>query len=115
MPAYREYSKTTNMSKVNVHYQNAIRTSRTTFVKRNSYLALGLTSTVPNSGDDWIALFNPQGVLAPGGGDAYQASADDLAGVVGITGNADSITIVRPSYQDYGTSITTTIVGADET
>ena len=114
MPAYRDYIKTANMTKVNAHYESAIRVSRTTFVKQNSQFALGLTSTVPTSGDAWIALFNPRGVLAPGGGDAYQASSDDITGVIGVTGDANSITLVRPSYQDYSTSVTATVVGADE-
>ena len=61
-----------------------------------------------------MSLFNPQGVLAPGGGAAYQATPNNATGAIGVAGNAVSLEIVRPSYQDYAADVTTTVVAADE-
>ncbi len=114
LPAYQDYIKTANMTKVNAQYENAIRTARATYVKGNTQIALGLASTVPTDGPGWIALFNPQGVLAPGGDPAYAATHDDTKGTIGVTGNSVSTNIVRPAYQDYTTVVTSAVVAADE-
>ena len=114
LPAYQDYIKTANMTKVNAQYENAIRTARATYVKGNTQVALGLASSVPTNADGWIALFNPQGVLAPGGGNAYTTAFNNTSGIIGVTGDEVSANIVRPAYQDYNTVITATIVAADE-
>ncbi|MEJ6515065.1 MAG: prepilin-type N-terminal cleavage/methylation domain-containing protein [Pseudomonadales bacterium] len=114
LPAYQDYIKTANMTKVNAQYENAIRATRATYVKGNTQIALGLDSTVPTDDDGWIAVFNPQGALAPGGTAAYQDSANSTTGVIGVTGDVTSVTIIRPAYADYTTADTTTIVAADE-
>ena len=113
LPAYQDYIKTANMTKVNSHFEEAVRLSRSTFVKGNTQTALGLTSTVPSTASGWIDIFNPGGNLAPGGGQAYQAAADNTAGVVGVTGDGASVTIAKPAYQDL-TAQTETITGASE-
>ena len=68
LPAYQDYIKTANMTKVNSHYEEAIRNTRSTIVKGNTQRALGLTETTPTTAAEWIALYNPGGSLAPGGG-----------------------------------------------
>ena len=113
LPAYQDYIKTANMTKVTSHYQEAIRSSRSTFVKGNTQVALGLTSTVPTDGPGWIEIFNPGGNLAPGGTLAYQAAVDDDLGVVGVTGDDTGVTIVRPAYQDFTTE-TATILASEQ-
>ncbi|MCZ6501793.1 MAG: prepilin-type N-terminal cleavage/methylation domain-containing protein, partial [Gammaproteobacteria bacterium] len=81
LPAYQDYIKTANMTKVTSHYQEASRLARSTFVKGNTQIALGLTSTVPADTAGWIAIFNPSNVVAPGGGPAYlTGAADDTLG-----------------------------------
>ncbi len=100
LPAYNDYIKTANMTKVNSHYQEAVRLARSTYVKGNTQVALGLTSTVPTDASGWIDIFNPGGNLAPGGGAAYAAAAVDADGVVGVAGNAVAVTIGKPAYQD---------------
>jgi prepilin-type N-terminal cleavage/methylation domain-containing protein len=77
LPAYQDYIKTANMVKVTSHYEEAVRLARSTYVKGNTQVALGLTSTVPATAADWIDLFNPQSNLAPGGGNAYVAADTD--------------------------------------
>lgn len=100
LPAYQDYIKTANMTKVNSHFEEAVRLTRSTFVKGNTQLALGLTNTTPTDADGWIALYNPGGNLAPGGGNAYQATVNNTSGAVGVTAAAGLVTVVKPAYQD---------------
>ncbi len=111
LPAYQDYIKTANMTKVTSHYEEAVRLSRSTFVKGQTQVALNLSSTVPSTGALWIAEFNPGGNLAPGGGAAYQSSASATTGVVGVAGDATGVTITKPAYEDL-TAATTTITAA---
>lgn len=113
LPAYQDYIKTANMTKVTSHYEEAVRLARSTYVKGNTQTALGLTSTVPADASGWIAIFNPGGNLAPGGGPAYLGTADDALGAVGVAGDAAAITITRPAYQDL-TTTSQTIVAASQ-
>jgi len=114
LPAYQDYIKTANVAKVSSNYEEAVRVARSTYVKGNTQLALGLDSTVPTDTSGWINIFNPGGSLAPGGGQAYVATAaDDAKGAVGVSGDVTSITISRPNYQDL-TAATTTITAASE-
>ena len=103
LPAYQDYIKTANMSKVTSHYEEAIRSTRATFVKGATQLALGLPNTTPTSSAGWIDLYNPGGNLAPGGGQAYQTGLNNAAGVVSVTAAAVLVTIIRPKYEDFGT------------
>jgi type IV pilus assembly protein PilA len=114
LPAYQDYIKTANMTKVNSHYEEAVRLARTTYVKGNTQTALGLTSTVPTDISGWIDLFNPAGNFAPGAAvNAYAGTLDAATGVVGVAvSGADSVTITRPNYRDL--SLATAIVIAAE-
>lgn len=115
LPAYQDYIKTANMTKVNSHYEEAVRLARTTYVKGNTQAALGLTSSVPTDVSGWIDLFNPGGSLSPGGDPAYATAVNDASGVVGVSvSGADTVTVTRPAYQDYATQAATTIIAASE-
>lgn len=115
LPAYQDYIKTANMTKVNSHYEEAVRLARTTYVKANTQIALGLTPTTIATASDWIDMFNPGGNPAPGGGNAYAATADATTGAVGVvmTASPATVTISRPAYQDL-TAVSTTIIAASE-
>jgi type IV pilus assembly protein PilA len=113
LPAYQDYIKTANMTKVTSHYEEAVRLARSTYVKGNTQVALGLSSTVPTDASGWISAFNPAGNLAPGGGAAYGAASNDTTGAVGVVGNATAITIVRPAYADL-TSAQQIIIAASQ-
>lgn len=124
LPAYQDYIKTANMTKVNSHYEEAARVARATYVKGNTQRALGMNENVPVTAAEWVDLFNPGGNLAPGGGSAYVtgATGDATKGSIGVQldqgGDAaasidDSITITRPAYQDLS-SASTTIIAASE-
>ncbi len=113
LPAYQDYIKTANMTKVTSHYEEAVRLARSTYVKGNTQVALGLTSSVPTDASGWISAFNPGGNLAPGGGAAYGSASNDTTGAVGVVGNATAITIVRPAYADL-TSAQQIIIAASQ-
>lgn len=118
LPAYQDYIKTANMTKVNSHYEEAIRLTRSTIVKGNTQRALGLTETTPSDSAGWIDLYNPGGSLAPGGGAAYQTAAVDSTGAVGVSASGSGVsvvvTIVRPAYEDYTAQASTTINAQEE-
>ena len=108
LPAYQDYIKTANMTKVNSHYEEAVRLTRSTFVKGNTQNALGLNNTTPSTAAGWIALYNPGGNLAPGGGNAYQTAVNNASGAVGVSAGGVLVTLVKPAYQDL--SADTTII-----
>ena len=116
LPAYQDYIKTANMTKVTAHYQEAVRLARSTYTKGATQTALGLASTVPGVGDiaEWILIFNPQGNLAPGGGAAYAAgAADATTGAIGVTAaDATQVVIAMGAYEDL-TADSETITAAD--
>ncbi len=129
LPAYQDYIKTANMTKVNAHYEEAIRLTRTNFTKLNTQAALGLTASAPTSSLEWIALYNPAGNPAPANAalGAYVDSAAtdqataDAAGAVRITFAAngagfgdDSVTVIRPIYQDWTATDTTVVLAASQ-
>lgn len=108
--------------------QAFIRLARSTYVKANTQVALGLllgsdpSDGTPTDTDQWIEILNPGGNLAPGGQvNAYAVNADDATGVVGIqaipndgsTLADDSVIIIRPAYQDL-TAASTTIFAASQ-
>lgn len=115
LPAYQDYIKTANMTKVNTQYQGAIRATTNTMVKAATQRALNLTDTTPVDGAAWMALYNPSGNLAPGGtDDAFEAAASATTGAIGVTaagtGVSAVVTIVRPAYGDL--SLATEVVNA---
>jgi type IV pilus assembly protein PilA len=114
LPAYQDYIKTANMTKVTAHYQEAVRLARSTYTKGATQTALGLASTVPTASAAWILIFNPQGNLAPGGGAAYAAgAADATTGAIGVTTGKSSVTISMPGYEDL-TAASTEVTAADQ-
>ena len=115
LPAYQDYIKTANMTKVNSHYEEAVRVTRSTIVKGNTQRALGLNETTPTTSAAWVALYNPGGNLAPGGGAAYASAANTTTGAVGVAASGSGlnllVTLIRPAYEDY-TAAATSIINA---
>lgn len=113
LPAYQGYIAAANMTKVNSHYEEALRLTKSTFVKGNTQTALNLTNTVPTDADGWIAIYNPGGSNAPGGGLAYSATANEANGVIQVTAaNATSVTITRPLYLELDPAIVMPVTAA---
>lgn len=104
LPAYQDYIKTANVSKVLAHYEEAKRLTDTTFVKGHVQASLNQTVTVPADASGWIAMFDSASVQAPGGGNAFQATPNDATGAVGVvvTGTFPNITVQLslPAYAD---------------
>ena len=109
LPAYQDYIKTANMTKVNTQYQGAIRATKNTMVKAATQRALNLADSTPADAAAWMVLFNPSGNLAPGGtDDAFEAAANATTGAIGVTaagtGVESVVTIVLPAYGDLTTT-----------
>jgi type IV pilus assembly protein PilA len=103
LPAYQDYIKTANQTKVLSQYEGAIRATTSTIVKGSTQRALGITETTPTSNTLWITLFNPGGNLAPGGGAAFDSAADATTGVIGVassgSGVTTAVTLTLPAYE----------------
>ncbi len=106
LPTYRDYIKTANMTKVNTHYETAIRITRSTFVKGRSQSALGIGNTTPTSAEAWIEHYNAGVGLSPGGASAYadatKVTLEDAQeqGIIRVAVAAAKVTIYRPAYKD---------------
>ena len=116
IPAYRSYVESSNMAKVNMHYQQAARFVGNELQKLQTQIAIGtLTPTAADSeytATKWVESLNgqtPDGEeagRAPNGEDAYAAAVDDAAGVVGVAvqGSFASqdlvVVLTRPAYRD---------------
>jgi len=109
LPAYQDYIASANAAKMNTHYEEAIRLTRSTMVKGATQRALGLTDSTPSDSAGWIALYNPDNkTKSPGSSTvgAYEdtATPNNTAGSIGVqVANAGSITtqvvtIYRPTY-----------------
>ena len=122
LPAYQDYIATANATKVNAQYEAALRATTTQMTKEATQRSLGFDeSTYPPvaDADGWMAVFNPAGNLAPGGGGlAFQATADADTGVIGVTAVAGGVginavvTIELPAYNGL-TGKTKTITAKD--
>lgn len=105
LPAYQDYIKTANQTKVMSQYNTAIRAATSTVVKGSTQRAIGITETTPSTTALWITLFNPGANLAPGGGAAFQDSATGNAttGVIGVqssgSGVTSTVTLILPAYE----------------
>jgi len=119
LPAYQDYIKTANMTKVKTQYDEAVRTARSTYTKGHTQQALGITVNIPTTDADWLAIFNPGGNLAPGGGSAYVSGTGDSAtGRIGVSFAGTTLTdstvlITLPGYADL-TGTSTTIIAASQ-
>lgn len=111
IPAYNQYIKEANITKVNTAYENAISVAkaeqaRLTTLRSRLGIAFDETSSPGYDSTDpdaWIsAVLNPDGRTSPSGLPAFaQAAAgeDDLAVTVAATGGGTvSITVARPNY-----------------
>ncbi len=113
LPAYQDYIKTANMTKVNTHYEEAIRITRSTFVKGRTQSALGIDNNTPTTAVDWIGQYNPGGGLSPGGAQAYGDAATvteadaEAKGIIRVAVTDAEVTIHRPAYEELDAASTT--------
>ena len=113
LPAYQDYIKTANMSKVQSHFEEGARFIENELRKVRTQQALGVGGGGFPSGTDVLTALNGQGGTAPGGGAAYAGTAVDATGVVGVaaaaSGTATVYTVTRPAYEDYSVQTTRTV------
>lgn len=114
LPAYQDYIKTANMSKVQSHFEEGARFIENELRKQQTQLALGLPAVTPTAAA-FLADLNGQGGAAPGGGPAYGTAAVAATGVVGVTQTGSGVTlsfnVLRPAYEDLSADTRTIVVG----
>jgi len=119
LPAYQNYIKTANMSKVVSHYEEAARFVINEMRKNSARIALGQLVSMPTSQAAWITAINPTGVLAPGSGAAYLPAVDNATGAVGVAWAGSApwvdtvVTLARPDYLDLSGTLTNTVTYAN--
>jgi len=86
LPAYQDYIRTANMSRVTSQYEESKRLTNSTFVKAHVQSTLHQSVDLPANDAEWIAIFNTTGQQAPGGGPAFISGSGVAAtGQIGIT------------------------------
>ena len=115
LPSYRDYVRTANMSKMQTQYKEALRITESKFVQGFVQIQLNQTLTTPSTTAEWISLYNPNSINAPGGGAAFvSGTGNTITGAIGVTasgtfpGSAEVI-LDLPAYHGLPAK-TTTIV-----
>lgn len=108
IPAYQDYIRTANMSKVVTHYEEAIRVVKNEYAKVQSKAAIGVlpgltADAVQDFHDNILDYVNPDDKRAPGGGLAYADTPEATAGVIGVQPAGSSladfaVTVTQPAY-----------------
>jgi prepilin-type N-terminal cleavage/methylation domain-containing protein len=123
LPAYQEYIETTNMAKVNTHYEEAVRFARNEMARTKTNLAIqseDVATADARLADAaaWVGILLSEvgNATAPEGGAPYAAAANDNTGVVGIDVPAGSVstadlvvTVTRPAYGAYVSQLPTNV------
>lgn len=118
MPAYQNYIRTAQMSKVISQYGESRRLVENTFVRGFAQMSLNNQVTIPTDTAGWISIFDSLNVQAPGGGAAFVNGAGvDATGQIGVsfTGTFPTdaqVVLDLPAYLDI-TAETVTIKAAD--
>jgi prepilin-type N-terminal cleavage/methylation domain-containing protein len=86
LPSYQNYVQTANSSKIRTQYEEAQRATNALFVRSLVQLQLNHAISVPTTDNGWISFYNPQGITAPGGGNAFvSGAANSTTGQIGVT------------------------------
>jgi len=115
LPAYQDYIRNSNMSKVNAHWEEGARFAANEFRKIQAQLAMRTPYDSAATADGvvandayWVTLMNSQGGTAPGGELPYIAGAGNaVSGIVGvahtgtIAAGSLTITVTRPAYGNF--------------
>jgi len=126
LPAYQDYIETTNMAKVNTHYEQAIKFARNEIARTKTNLAIGSETPAVASARlldsaAWVGILEDEigNATAPEGGPPFvegtPSAAQQAQGVVGITAagavtSADvTVTVTRPLYGTFASAQTTSV------
>lgn len=119
LPAYQDYIRTANMSKVQRQFDEAQRLTESKFVQGFVQIQLDQTLTIPSTTSEWIALYNPKGVNAPGGGVAFVSGAGNATtGAIGVTSSGTfpasaQVILDLPAYNTLPAGTTTIVPQPD--
>lgn len=112
IPAYRDYIKTANMTKVASHFEEGQRALINDMSKVKARITSGTVPglDIPDTLPEALAIINPDNVPAPEGGlPAFAAMPDDANGVIGVavigTGASVQFVFTRPAYGDFSTQV----------
>mgnify|MGYP002637405076 FL=1 len=85
LPAYQDYIQTANSSKIRTQFDEAQRATKAIYVRSMVQLQLNQPVGVPSTDEGWIALYNPRGSTAAGGGNAFvSGAANATTGQIGV-------------------------------
>ena len=85
LPAYQDYIQTANSSKIRTQFDEAQRATKAIYVRSIVQLQLNQPVGVPSTDEGWIALYNPRGSTAAGGGNAFvSGAANATTGQIGV-------------------------------
>jgi type IV pilus assembly protein PilA len=117
LPAYQDYIRSANQTKVVSHYEEAHRFVENEMRKLKTQMAIGQASmlSLPADANAWIQLVNPQTTaLSPTGAAAYvDAAPNTTDGSIGLTcavcaDDADhTVVLVLPDYEGLQTRTVT--------
>lgn len=111
IPAYQDYIRTANITKVTDHYERGVQTVKSEMSKMVAQIATNQKDFATALADYMTPLItnlNGEGSSsAPGGGPAYDTASDSAAGTIGvaITGTTAAtlqVVVDRPDYLGMG-------------
>ena len=110
LPAYQNYIRTANMSKVNTHFEEGTNFVRSEMARLQSRVAMRLTTelAVLDTANIVGHLNTELGGIgaSPTGADAFAAAPVGPTGVVGVTSGGSFaggnlvVTLIRPAYEE---------------
>ena len=125
LPAYQSYIQTSNSSKVNAHFEQAIDWTRSEMQRLRAQIQMGVNDRATISGTmdasaEWVAALNDEienpATGSPEGAPVYDTAVENTLGTVGIALTAGTIaganavvTVTRPSYGDFASTDARTI------
>jgi type IV pilus assembly protein PilA len=117
LPAYQDYIRNSNMSKVNAHFEEGARFVANEYRKIQAQLAMrtpyadGAAADAvvgAGAGQYFVDILNSEGGTPPGGGQPYDLVPSDPLGVVGvaitggtIAGGDMMVEVTRPAYGNF--------------
>jgi prepilin-type N-terminal cleavage/methylation domain-containing protein len=127
LPAYQDYIETTNMAKVNTHYEQAIKFARNEIARTKTNLAIGSEQVADSDArlgtTNFLTLLEREvgNATAPEGGAPFFATPVDTIGrvgfaVAGLPSTADVVvTVIRPIYGTYVSQETSSVCWNNQT
>ena len=115
LPAYQDYIQNANSQNVNQYYEAAQKLVKSTVVKGQANVAMGLSSGIPSTAQGWVDLMGDG--TSPTGAAAYVAGATgdgDTDGQVVFIGDSATVAVIeRPAYGSFSAVTSASITFSD--